>query len=322
MSRDEIRKNILATVAYYDVLDYPLTSFEVWKYLMRVDYSGEEDFNKGHSLIDVIEILDGGDLKSFIKEAEGFYFLRGRNGLIERRIKRNKIANLKLKRLRRMVWVLRFAPFIRMIGVTGRLAMKNTPPESDWDLLVILKHGKIWTGRTLVTMVAQILGKRRHGQKIRDRVCLNHFIADKFLISIKDLFSANEYNFLLLLFNSNNAFSRFLIRNSWIRKYKVNFNADLIESLKVVEDTRFSKLIRQFWEKVFAPTWIESALKRWESRKIEANPKTKLGASMVVYTDDELAFWPNFRNQGPKIFEKFKSRIEALENRNHLQNMF
>ena len=27
----EISKNILATVAYYDVFSYPLTSFEIWK---------------------------------------------------------------------------------------------------------------------------------------------------------------------------------------------------------------------------------------------------------------------------------------------------
>ena len=42
-----------------------------------------------------------------------------------------------------IAWVLRFVPFVRMIGVTGGLAMKNANAKSDWDLLLVIKYGKI-----------------------------------------------------------------------------------------------------------------------------------------------------------------------------------
>ena len=32
---NSLEKSVLATIAYYDVLDYPLTGFEVFKYLIN-----------------------------------------------------------------------------------------------------------------------------------------------------------------------------------------------------------------------------------------------------------------------------------------------
>ncbi len=318
-SRDALEKNILATVAYYDALDYPLTSFEIWKYLMRVDYSNDEGFNKEYSLTGIVKILESSDLKSFIKESQGFYFLEGKSGLIEERIKRNKIANLKLKRLRRVVWVLRFIPFVRMIGVTGRLAMKNTEPQSDWDLLVVLRNGKIWSGRTLATLILQVIGKRRHGEKIQDRVCLNYFLTDKSLeIITKDIFSANEYFFMLVLFGCKQ-FSVFQLKNKWIKKFKPSYCLDETSNLRLVEDSKISKIAREMGEKIFSFEFIENWLRKLERRKIAKNPKTYQEGSLVQASDEALVFLPE--PKGPKIFEKFKNRIENLEQHNNSFNL-
>jgi len=134
---DNLNKNILATVCYYDVLNYPLTSFEIWKYLMKSGEQNESDHKR--DLADILEKLESGAPANFIEKFQGFYFLKGRRELVEGRISHGKISAVKIKKLRRIVWFLKFIPFVRMIGITGRLAMKNAREKSDWDLLIVLK---------------------------------------------------------------------------------------------------------------------------------------------------------------------------------------
>lgn len=303
-------KNILATICYYDVLDYPLTSFEVWKYLIKS--GGQEGGGNGQkcSLGEVSKELENSALKNFVEEFQGFYFLKGKRHLIGERIKRGKISVLKIKRLRRVVYLLRFIPFVRMVGVTGRLAMKNAQEESDWDLLTVLKKNRIWTGRTLVTLAAHLLGKRRYGNKIRDRVCLNYFITDDSLeIKTKDLFSANEYSFCFPLFGAEE-YKKFQIKNSWIKKNKPNYYIAEQENLKTIKDTKCSRLVRTLGEKLFGWDFLENRLRTWEEKKIMSNPKTHQEGSMVEASDEALIFLPS--PQGPKVFEEFKERVNKL----------
>ncbi|GBE16915.1 hypothetical protein BMS3Abin15_00739 [bacterium BMS3Abin15] len=301
--------NILATVVYYDVLDYPPTSFEVWKYLINSDQEIIID-SQGYSLEETIAGLSEEEIEKFVEEHKGFYFLKGREGLVEKRISNSKIAVMKIKRLRWVVWFLRFIPFVRMIGITGRLAMKNTDIKSDWDLLIILEEGKIWTGRTLVTIVTHLLGKRRYGNKIKDRVCLNYFITSKSLeIATKDMFSAHEYFFMLPLFDTG-TYKKFQLKNKWIKKFKPNYDLIEIDNLRILENTRLTKIIRKVGEVVFSPKILESWLSKWQKKKIMQNPKTRQIGSLVQASDKALIFLPE--PQGPEVFEKFRKKMNNL----------
>ncbi len=79
-----LSKKILLTVIYYDILDYPLTSFEIWKLLIN----GNEE---KYSLFDVIKALENDEINRYIEEYRGFYFLSGRMKLVKERIKNNKL---------------------------------------------------------------------------------------------------------------------------------------------------------------------------------------------------------------------------------------
>ncbi len=308
MSSD-LTKNILATITYYDVLDYPLTSFEIWKYLAN----GKQEiaFNEQkYSLEEIIVELNREGDRKFLGEFRGFYFLKGREKLVEKRINNSKIAAMKIKRLRRVVWLLRFIPFTRMIGITGRLAMKNTDIKSDWDLLIVLKDGKIWTGRTLVTLVAHLLGKRRYGNKIKNRVCLNYFITGKSLeITTKDMFSAHEYFFMLPLFDAG-IYKKFQLKNRWIKNFKPNYELTEIGNLRILENTKLARVIRRAGEIIFSPKVLESWLGKWQKKKIMQNPKTRQSGSLVQASDKALIFLPE--PQGPEVFEKFRKKLNNL----------
>lgn len=308
---DNLDKNILSTVCYYDALDYPLTAFEIWKYLVEIKDENKSVNEKEIKLKDVLAKLESDALRRFIEKKRGMYFLKGKKELVKQRIKRDKLSVLKIKRLGRTVWFLRLVPFVRAIFITGRLAMKNAKFGSDWDVLVVLKGKRIWTGRTLITLFSHILGKRRHHNKTKDRVCLNYFITTNSLeIRNKDLFSANEYSFCIPIFDSNKYFEKFQIKNSWIKKYKPNYCLTEVSHLKKVEETAFSKSMRNILEKIFDWDFLEKFLRKIETKKIENNPNTKKEDSLIVADDKALIFLPE--PQGPKIFEEFKDKVNNL----------
>ncbi|MDO8240770.1 MAG: hypothetical protein Q7T51_02245 [Candidatus Moranbacteria bacterium] len=308
---NNLSKYILTTLAYYDVMDYPMTAFEIWKYLTRMTNDERMLTKDEFSLTNVVAELENEKLQKFTEEFQGYYFLRGRRDLVEQRIERNKIAEQKFRIVRGVVFWLRFVPFVRGVAVTGRLAMKNTERASDLDFLVVLKKGKIFTGRTLVTLVVHLLGRRRYGQKIKDRVCLNYFITSKSLeINLKDVFSASEYSFLVPIFGYK-TFKKFQWKNAWIAKYKINYALHSIPGEKLVHDSRLAKTLRKIGEKVLKADWIEQGLKKWQTQRILNDARTKQNGSMIIATDEALVFLPN--PQSPKVFEKFQERLAELK---------
>lgn len=301
-----LAKNITATVTYYDVMDFPLTAFEIWKHLLEYDRE-RPALTAPVTLSEVWKVLHSGQLSGKVSEKNGLYFLNGREALIAKRIQSEKLSVGKLKRMRRLASVLAFVPYLRMVGATGSLAMKNGVKGSDWDMFVVLKSGKIWIGRTILTLFLHGIGKRRHGKKVSNRACLNYFVTDDNLeIATKDLFSAHEYRFLIPLL-SFPLFQIFELKNRWIKTYKPNFTPTLLPGLWLVKETDLSGRVRGIFENVFDFFDGEAWLRSWQQKKIERNPKTHLEGSLIEATDQALVFLP--RPRGPRVFQAFKERL-------------
>lgn len=307
-----LTRNIVATIAYYDVLDYPLTAFEIWKYLLRIDTDNWDVCDASTaSLEDVMNALETDAVRKHIMSERGFYVLRGRRKLIAKRLASGKSMIPKFKRIHRLTWWLRFVPYVRMVALTGSLAMKNGDAESDWDMLIVLRPGHIWMGRTLVTGFLHLTGKRRYGSHIKDRACLNYWItSDSLEIITKDLFSSNEYFFLVPLFGAE-SFGAFRLKNLWIRKFRPNYVPNELLPLLFVPDSFMARFIRNAGEILLSDPFLERQLSTWQKKKIQANPKTSLPGSLIEATDKALIFLP--KPQGPRVFEAFKKRMSELE---------
>jgi hypothetical protein len=299
-------KSVLATVTYYDVLDMPLTAFEIWKHLI-VRESSQQESEQANNLSDIFRLLASGTLVDRIDEQNGFYFLRRRDGLVARRIRTEKISVGKLKRIRRLARVLAYIPYLRLLGATGSLAMKNGARTSDWDMFVVLRSGKIWTGRTLLTGFLHFVGKRRHQDKIQDRVCLNYFVTDDNLeIGTKDLFSAHEYHFFIPLLNFH-LFQIFELKNRWIQKYCPNFAPTTLPCLWTLQASVSVRYVQKKLESLFDLLNLERWLASWQKAKIIRNPKTSITGSLIEASNRALIFLPYPR--GPRVFQKFKERL-------------
>lgn len=317
---DNLCKSIIATIVYYDILDYPLTSFEIWKHLMSRN-AKRETHNDKFGLVDVIRELENSNvIREKIEEYQGFYFLKNRKELVEKRIESNKISERKFGIIKKAVRFLKFVPFVRMIAVTGRMAMKNADKKSDLDLLIAIKDKKIFTGRILVTFLVHVLGIRRYGRKISDRICLNYFMTDKNMRSgLDELFSSSEHSEALHLFASSEysfvypvfgweIFQKFQKENRWIGNWKINYCPDEIAGLKLIKKTEISKTIRKIGEALLNFNFIEKFLKKWQMRRIMNDPRTHKTGSFVTASDRELIFLPC--PQGTEIYEQFSKKLD------------
>jgi predicted nucleotidyltransferase len=302
-----LTKNIIATLAYYDVMEYSLTAFEVWKHFLAVE---NEVPREEATLPAIVEALNMLVREGRVREDRGFYFLPDRTGLVDQRLSEGKVSIARLRRLRHLVVWLRFLPFVRMIGVTGSLAMEKGEAESDWDLLVVLKRHFIFTGRAVITLFLHLIGKRRHGEKTRNRVCLNYFITDESLeIGTKDLYSAHEYRFLIPLFGWS-VYRKFEMSNRWIVRFQPQFFLSEKPSLLLVRENAFASRCRFILERILSWRWLERVLRTWQQQKIAANPLSSLPESYIEASDRALIFLPKPR--GPKTFVAFRDRLATL----------
>ncbi len=300
-----LSKDIVETIVYYDVFDFPLSAFEVWKHLITLTENARPS-----SYFEVMTALRGECQSGVIEEQDGFYFLPGRKFLVRERIQKEKISVAKLKRVKRLAQIIRHVPYVRFIGATGSLSLKHGDIESDWDFFVVLRSGKIWTGRVILTGFLFLLGKWRHGKRIRNRACLNYYVADTSLeIGTQDLFSAHEYRFMIPLFHYA-LFQRFELRNRWIARFKPNFSLSEIPTLWSIVDHGGVSAIRSFCERQCDRWNIESVLAAWQKGKISRNPKTHWEGSYIEASDRALVFLP--RPRGPRVYETFKHRLGTL----------
>lgn len=296
-----LESSILGTIIYYNNLGQPLTSFEVYKYLIKPKNRSRltQVLNNGYGFLEVWKCLEKSlYLKEFIQHKNGLYFLIGKESLIHQRIVKNRIAIKKWKRVKRTVKILQIVPFLKMIVVSGSLAVNNTRKKSDIDLLIIAKHKRIWLTRTLITLIIQILGSRRHKKLTANRFCLNHYITDESLnIPFQSLYNAQTYARLVLIHQKDNEdfFARFQKSNTWLKEYLFNYGEQKI-NLHTVKNNAILIKIAKFFEYIlegYIGDILEKTLGIYQSYRISRDPLTAKIGGRVAFNDNQLEFHPD-----------------------------
>lgn len=123
--------------------------------------------------------------------------------------------------------VLRYVPFLRMLGLNGSLVRGQEKEESDIDFLIIAKRGRLYTARFFATLLVELTGYRRKGNLVAGRICLNCYLPDNNLkIAPANPKSrgrvAKAYKYLIALIDDDDFERKFFIANSWFSRYKVS----------------------------------------------------------------------------------------------------
>ncbi len=309
-----LEKSILATLVYYDVLERPLTGLEIFKYLI---VKGMTEKDREVNLNEVLDTLETSqELAKLINQKNGFYFLRGRSKVIKERIARQKIADQKWKKARRLIRLLETVPFVRLVAVSGSLAMNNPKEEADIDLLIVTKASRIWTCRGLATLFVRLIGQHRHGPLTKDRLCLNHYLTDKSLrIPCRSLYNAQTYAHLVPIWGRQlpQIYNQFQKANRWIGDYLVFYPKSQEGYLKKTKSNRFLVSLRKIREFILdnkIGDGFEFFLKKFQERRIKKDPLTYQVGGRVVFDDRQLEFHPDSPERW--ILEEYNQRMSQL----------
>lgn len=319
---DPIRISIFATILYYDSFNFPLTLAEVYKYLVNpIRFLRHAVFN-GHAVSisssDIAVELDSMVKAGLIGHKNGFYFMSGKNGLYERRIEKDKLANRKWKKFMALVKYLQFAPYLRAVFASGSLAANNPESKSDFDVFIVVRSGRLYTGRLFLWLISSLLGARRGRFDVvaPDKLCFNHYVTDDNLkIYNRSLYIAQSLANLKPVIISNGILDKFIASNNkWGNSYCYNFRQ--VSSYRNVRRNRFMLGLAKCGEvslNNFFGNILEKMLMVLQQKRIKNNPATYESGGRIILTDKELEFHPrsfekvviNNYNNGLKKFGVF-----------------
>ncbi|RPI99896.1 MAG: hypothetical protein EHM39_05740, partial [Chloroflexi bacterium] len=182
VSSKDVRDAVMRTAAYADVFDYPLSAAEIHRYLTGV-----------RATIETVEqTLQAGLL---IPSPQGYYTLPNRAELVGVRRRREQIARRMWPQAIHYGRAIARLPFVRMIAVTGSLAMNNVEDYPDIDYFIITAPGRLWMARAMVLAVARVAALRGI------RLCPNYLVTEDALVfPDRTLYAAHELTQMIPLF--------------------------------------------------------------------------------------------------------------------------
>jgi len=214
---NEISQSVLEAILYSDVFDFPLTAHEVHRYLPETAASREE----------VFQILN---MDSRFVKIGNYYTLIGREKIAGIREQRQLHSN----KLMAYAWiygrVIGTLPFIRMVAVTGSLAVRNVSKNADFDYMLVTKPGRLWTARAFVLLLNRITRLFGH------TICPNLIVSENCLEwHPRDLYSAHEFCQMIPI-TGRDMYYKLMSVNPWIKGFLPNayleFNSSRLENVQ------------------------------------------------------------------------------------------
>lgn len=229
---------IFSTLAYHSIFDYPLTLDEFHRFLL---------INCPISSNEVTEELDRLIKQKYVSCQNGLYQLANRHPERSRGIQRSDLNIIRLKRqvsskrkiqiARRAAYLIGLLPWIKLICVTGSLAMENSDPGDDIDLMIVTSPNRLWIVRPLAILLVSLFFKRRKPSKFsnhsnhfdhfsyKNHICLNLWL-DESALEIpqarRNLYTAHELAQMKPVVNRDGTYEKMMWENRWGRKFLAN----------------------------------------------------------------------------------------------------
>jgi hypothetical protein len=248
VSSENLLRSVFHTLAYADVFDYPLTAHEVYRYLPSTNASFE----------DVTQLLEN---KDFFSNIEDYFTLRGREEIVGTRKRRAEVASRLWPKAARYGRLIASLPFVRMVAVTGSLAMSNADDGKDIDYLIITAPKHLWTCRALALLVARLA--KLEGIYL----CPNYLITTNALdLDERSLYVAHELAQMIPL-SGMEIYGEMRRLNDWMVDYLPNslMAPEMPQGVKLVQKRSVIQRVLEILFRLPFANWFE----KWEmDRKI------------------------------------------------------
>ncbi|MDP9211658.1 MAG: hypothetical protein M3N59_00020 [bacterium] len=270
---------VAGTLAWFGVLGRALTAADLESLLLRRTAERPE----------IEKTL--GRLGAKVTERRGMYRVRGAS-IRQATVKSDRAYRFKWWRVRVAASLLRHVPFIRMVAVGNTLADRTASPESDIDLFIVTDPRRLFTARTITTVLLQVFGLRRHGRKVRDRMCLSFWVTEKHLglsdiaFAPYDIYLAYWIAELRPVVDAGETYPAFLDANRWVGELVPRYDSVRFET------TGLSRVARHV-ERLLgsrAGDWIEQRLAGWQLKRIDTGERKGAPEVRIVADRTMLKF--------------------------------
>jgi hypothetical protein len=288
----DIDDAILRTLLYADIFDYPLTVAEVHHYLIAA----------AATLETVRGAFESSPwLKGRICLSHGYVTIRGRQAIADIRGERRQSSARLWLQARRWGALIGSLPFIRMVAVTGALAVDNSPPGDDVDYLIVAVPGRVWLARALAVAVVRVA--RLFGVGL----CPNYVLAHTALAQKRrNLFIAHDLAQMVPLVG-HTVYAKMRAANTWAVAYLPQAQAPLRVEAELAPHGWRARWQR--WGEWLLGGQLGEALERWErDRKLRkfAGLAGQLGSAAELDADRIKG---HFDDHGHPILQNFDNRV-------------
>ena len=151
----------------------------------------------------------------------------------------NLISQRKIDESINIIKRLAKIPTIRLISVTGSVAVNNSKEDDDVDLMIVTKNNSLWLTRLLITVIIYFSGRKRKPNASRtqssDTLCLNLWLEERSLtipVSKRSLYTAHEVLQTLPVYDSGGCYQKFVTKNHWVKRHLANAYYNKTRNLK------------------------------------------------------------------------------------------
>ncbi len=290
-----MKRELVSTLLYFDIFSYPLTRDELLLYTgVTANRSGE-----------ALEVLNDCVASGIFGFAHGFYYVGKHEALIDRRIKGNKRAKMRMRTARFYSRIIGLCPFVRGVMLSGSISKGYMGHNDDIDYFIVTEPGRLWITRTLLVLFKKIFLLNAYRN-----FCINYFVDTENLhIREKNRFTATEIAFLIPVYKKD-VHQTLLAANSWTDEYYPPFlrNGDTAQE----KDPFFKHLIEMIFDNRLGDK-LENLLFRWSKNIIHKKFDAKNNAAFAhafVIKKNELRYLPN--RQQIRILKRYCWRLKVF----------
>jgi hypothetical protein len=294
-----LKKQVVRTLLYYDIFNYPLTSTEVFQFL-GINSITEQD---------VIVALNTLAEDSIIFRLEEFYSVQPPQSIVQRRKKGNRTAKeFYTLAVKKAAFISKF-PFVRAVLASGSLSKGYMDEKSDLDFFVVTAPKRLWIARTLLVTYKRFFLSNSHKY-----FCVNYFVDEDHLeIEEKNLFTATELATALPLYGSQ-YYERLMAVNTWLKDFFPNYISRPTGTVPASKTEGFKKILEWttnlFFGDMIEPLFRQLTRRRW---KRMYKKEYSIADFDIAFKSKEYASKNHPQHFQRKIIDLYNKKIEQFD---------
>lgn len=271
----KLKKSVLVPIIFFNWFNFPLTIKEIRRYLWQGELSEE-------NIIDVIKEF------TQINYQDGQVWHGEDRG---KRIDQQQLADQLWQVVGKWRWLFSLIPFLSEVYVTNTLAYNNVHTNSDIDLLVVAKPGRLWTTRLFLIMWLNLFKLRVKSIQRFKKFSPEFFVSEKAL-NIKSLALEHDYYLSYWLADlvsiwPDGEHRKFRQANSWFKDdLPITWSSPKLKTYRYLRPT----IWRLTLEKLLAGKWGQK-LEDWayyKQKKIIEKNVRRLGVHPSVTINHDI----------------------------------